>query len=377
MGRARVISISVFFAVSALLQVKAHAHPAWGIVVDRQGQVYFSDLKTVWKINAQGKLAVFRAEDGRHTHDLNIDGAGNIYGADNSYDPATKRFFSAIWKMTSAGSFSYLLAPTDNPPIGTSIWKDREGNMYRVDYYPERQLLILKRTPNDKVIVLTGNSNAIYKYHQGVPYSVGGMAFGPDGALYFTHGSNVSKLTTTGTLTALARNVTVENASDTAAGGSPLFGIVVDAQGNAFVADFGNRRLLKITPNNQITTLIQAEPTWFPTGVALSGNDLFILEIRDTPTHTLSGTRVRKLSPDGTVKVLASVGENMASSGNTSAGETSSDDNSKSIAKHKGINPYPLVATAIVGLVLTSIVVGYVSRRTHRHQHRNDEIGPK
>lgn len=373
MGRAHVISISVFLAVCALLEVKAHAHPAWGIVVDRQRQVYFSDLKTVWKIDAQGKLSVFRAEDDRHTHDLNIDEAGNIYGADNSYDPATRRFFSAIWKMTSAGSFSYLLAPTDNPPIGTSIWKDRAGNMYRVDYDPKHELLILKRTPNDKVIVLAGSSDALHNYHQGVPYSVGGMAFGPDGALYFTHGSNVSKLTTTGTLTALVRNVVVENAS----GGSPLLGIVVDAQGDAFVADYGNRRLLKITPNQQVTTVIQAEPAWFPTGVALSGNGLYILEIRDTPTHTLSGTRVRKLSPDGTVKTLATVGENMAPSGNSSAGEASSNDNSESIAKHKGINPYALVATAIAGLVLTSVVVGYVSRRMHERHHRSDEIGPK
>jgi len=29
----------------------------WGIAVDRQRQVYFSDLKTIWKIDAQGKLA--------------------------------------------------------------------------------------------------------------------------------------------------------------------------------------------------------------------------------------------------------------------------------------------------------------------------------
>ncbi len=201
-----------------LPDVKAQAHPAWGIAVDPQGQVYFSDLKTIWKIDAQGRLSVLRAEGDRHTHDLNIDEAGNLYGADNSYDPATQRFFSATWKMTPAGGFSYLLEPTDKPPVGTSIWRDRDGNMYHITNYHERELLVLKRTPGGNVTVLVGNSSAAREYRQGVPYSIGGIAFGADGALYFTHGANVSKVTMSGALTALARNLRVENASGSPAG---------------------------------------------------------------------------------------------------------------------------------------------------------------
>jgi hypothetical protein len=210
------VVLSVFFAA------QMQAHPAWGIAVDRQGQVYFSDLTTIWKIDAQGKLSRFRASGDRHTHDLNVDEAGNIYGADNSYEPATQRFFSAIWKMTPAGDFSYLLAPTDNPPEGTSIWRDRDGNMYHVSNYPRRELLVLKRAPNGSVVVLVGNKNAAREYRQGVPYSIAGMAFGADGSLYFTHGANVSKVTMSGTLTPLARNLLVEeNMSPSVADSSP------------------------------------------------------------------------------------------------------------------------------------------------------------
>src|SRR5688572_26979531 len=116
-----------------VLAAGAQAHPAWGIAVDRHGQVFFSDLKTVWKIDGQGKLSVFRPGTGdRHVHDLNVDDGGNVYGADNSYDPATKRFSSAIWKMTPSGEFSYILPTTENPSVGTSIWKDRGGNMFHV-----------------------------------------------------------------------------------------------------------------------------------------------------------------------------------------------------------------------------------------------------
>lgn len=338
MTRDFVITISAIIAVCVFLAGSSSAHPSWGIVVDRQGQVYFSDLKTIWKIDAQGKLSVFRA--GRdHTHDLNIDEAGNLYGAENSYDPATQRFFSAIWKMTPAGSFSYLLAPTDNPPQGTSVWRDRDGNMYHITHFPERELLVLKRTPNGVVTALVGSSNAVRNYHQGVPYSVGGMVFGADGALYFVHGANVSKLTTSGTLTPLVRNVVVENASENLAGGSPLFGIAVDAQGNVFVADWGNRRVLKITPDGRITTLIRAEESWFPTGVAVRGGDLYILEESHTPTHTPIGTRVRKLSSDGRVSTLATVGENI----NPPARTTSVSPNIEPVAAPKEFASYWLV----------------------------------
>jgi hypothetical protein len=244
---------------------------------------------------------------------LNVDEAGNLYGADNSYDPATQRFFSAIWRMTSAGSFSYLLSPIESPPKGISIWKDRDGSTYHVTNYPKRELLVLKRTSSGTVTALTGSNNAARKYRQGVPYSAGGVAFGRDGAFYFVHGANVSKLTTSGKLIPLARNLVVENGP---AGATSLFGIAVDAHGNAFVADYGNQRLLKISPDSQITTVLRAEAPWFPTGVAIRGGELYILEHAHTRTHTPIGTRVRKLSSDGKVTILATVRENGASAGN-------------------------------------------------------------
>src|SRR5919202_429557 len=107
MTRALIITITAIISMCVLLADSVSAHPAWAIVVDRNNQIYFSDIEAIWKIDAQGKLSVFRAGvSGRHTHDLNIDEARNLYGADNSYEPATQRFFGAIWKMTPQGGFS-------------------------------------------------------------------------------------------------------------------------------------------------------------------------------------------------------------------------------------------------------------------------------
>jgi sugar lactone lactonase YvrE len=355
MTRSLVATVFSFVIGLALFSPQVHAHPSWGIAVDPQRQVYFSDLKTIWKIDTRGKLSVFRAADDRHTHDLNIDEAGNLYGADNSYEPATRRFFSALWKMTPAGNFSYLLSPTESPPNGTSIWRDRDGNIYHVTNYPERELLVLKRTPNGNVTALIGSSNAAREYRQTVPYSAGGIAFSSDGALYFVHGANVSKITTSGTSIPLARNLVVENASEHPPGATSLFGIAVDAQGNAFVADYGNRRVLKITQTNQITTVIRAEEPWFPTGVAIGGGELYILEYGHTPTHTPTGTRVRKLSTDGRITILATVTENSASSGNPSAVESPFGETPQRSERKQYIS-YALIGAGIGLLTLTAIV---------------------
>jgi sugar lactone lactonase YvrE len=366
----RALATIVLTTVACVLfTAEVKAHPAWGIAVDHQGQIYFSDLENIWKIDTQGRLSIFRAgESGRHTHELNTDEAGNIYGADNSYDPITQRFFSAVWRLTTTGNFSYILAPTDDPPEGTSIWRDRGGNMYHVTNYPERELLVLRRTPNGNVAALVGSSDVVRDYRQGVPYSIGGMAFGADGALYFVHGANVSKLAIDGTMTALARNLVMESVSGhLAAENSPtqLFGIAVDAEGNVFVADYGNRRVLKIAPNCQMTTVIRAEEPWIPTGVAVREGKLYILEHGHTPTHTPVGTRVRKFEPDGRVALLASTGENRMPSGNSSG------ENSGRIEEMKPNISHALIGAGASVFALTIIVWRVLRRRRYGGQHGN------
>lgn len=373
MRRSLVTMISALVPLFFLLAAEVQAHPSWGIAVDNQGQVYFSDLETIWKIDARGVLSVFRAKGDRHIHDLNIDEAGNIYGADNSYEPSTKRFFSAIWKMTPAGSFSYLLSPTVDPPEGTSIWKDRDGNTYHATNYPGSELLVLKRSPDGNLTVLVGSSNAVREYRQGVPYSVGGMAFGPDGSLYFSHGANVSRLMPNGAVTPLARNLMVEKASANTAGGSSptkFLGIAVDAQGNALVADYGNGRVLKIAPGGQTSTILRAEESWYPTGVTLRGGELFILEIGHTPSYAPIGTRVRKLLPDGRILTLATVGESGKSSGNPSAGERSSTEGSEGSVESRHNIPFALIGVAASVFALI-IIAWLVWRRMYTRQHGN------
>jgi sugar lactone lactonase YvrE len=369
MTRALIITITAIITLGVLLADSVSAHPAWGIVVDRNNQIYISDIETVWKIDAQGKLTVFRAGvSGRHTHEINLDENGNLYGVDNAYESATQRSIAALWKITPAGEFSYVLAPTYNPPKAMTNWKDRAGNSYYVGQSEnaEREIFVLKRTPDGRVTTLAGNRKAGDEYRQVVLFSVGGMAFGTDDTLYFTDNSNVRKVTMDGRMTMLARNLAVENPAESPMPESPvtrLFGIAVDAQGNAFVADYGNRRVLKVTSGGTVSTVARAERPWSPTGVALRDGNLYILEFGFTPPSKYT-PRVRRLSSDGKITMLATVGEN----GNPSVGESSSGGSSERSAESKPSVPYILLGVGVSIFALT-IVIWRVRRRIFSHQH--------
>ena len=155
------LMIFATIGLSMFLSATARAHPASGIVVDSAGNIYFSDLETIWKFDKQGKLTAFRAgERGRHVHELSIDDQDNIYGADVSYNPSTKGWISDVWKMTPDRKFTYLLEPTEHSPRGWSIWQDRAGNMYFIEQnnHTKRETLLLRRTPDGIVTTLAGGA---------------------------------------------------------------------------------------------------------------------------------------------------------------------------------------------------------------------------
>ncbi len=65
------------------------AHPGVGIVKDSKGNIYYTDLKQVWKI-ANGKKTV--VVPNVHTHELYFDKNDNFYGEGGYYDARLKNF---------------------------------------------------------------------------------------------------------------------------------------------------------------------------------------------------------------------------------------------------------------------------------------------
>jgi len=310
MKRSLFRAITSMLGASTLFVGAASAHPGWGIVLDGKEQVYFSDVdrNCIWKIDTEGKLSVFVA--GKHSHDIVIDPAGDLTGEHVYYDG--KEFHGSAWKASPEGVVTGL-APAA-PNRGFSPIVDPEGNAYTMsaDNHLRQKSQILKVTPKGEISVLAGSE---WGYADGRGdkakfRNFGDMAWGPDGALYVTEGGNVRRVGMDGTVTTLARGLT-DDASREKPPFFGLMGIAVDRRGAVYVADYGNRQIRKIAPGGAIVTFGRSRWPWRPTGVAVSGDDVYVLEHVQAPGFLadLEGSpRVRKIHPDGKSVLLASAG---------------------------------------------------------------------
>ena len=76
-----------------------------------------------------------------------------------------------------------------------------------------------------------------------------------------------------------------------------------------YVADAGDARVLKITPDGKVSTLVQLESPWAPTDVAVFGDIVYVLEFSHDAgdDRTTWMPRVRKITPDGTSTIILTV----------------------------------------------------------------------
>jgi hypothetical protein len=286
-----------FIGILALTVIAtAQAHPSWGIVVARDGTLFFSDLEAIWKFD-HGKLTKVReGVHGRHIHDLTLDHEGNLLGRDDR-----------LWRMTPDGHWKYLSSPDSR---GAAIRMDHVGNLYSVEQNnnTKSRTVLLKGTPAGDLSVLAGGA---YGHRDGKGTNarfsnIVAMSWGPDGALYLTDGGTIRRVT----LDAKVRTV----ASGLGRAQSPNFlwesvmGLAVRGDGTIYVADFGNRRIMKISAGGNVSIFAEEQPPWSPTGVAIAEQgDIYTLEFAFVPPRIWSGPRVRRIRPDGTATTIASV----------------------------------------------------------------------
>lgn len=279
------------------------AHEGWGIVVDKHGQVYFSDIptNTIWKIDRNGKLQVAVAD--QHSHALILGVNGDIYGSHEN---------GRVWKITADGFFTEILPPSNNFPLNLHCFiVDNEGNIYSMNSngVQSGQVMLLKRSPDGKITPIAGSKKG-YKNGKGSKAQflwIDGMAWAPDSSLYITDGPYVRKVTLDGVVSTIGGKLTSESL------GEDLMGLTTNTNGDLYVADYSSRRVLKITNGEKIETILNSGNIWSPTGIAVVGKELYVFEHLRMPLVLLGNIgigpyiRIRKVAGDGSVTTLTTV----------------------------------------------------------------------
>lgn len=287
----------------ALAAPAAFAHPGSGIAVDARGQVYFVDTgRGVWKIDDRGKVTLI------HTlayHWMAFDGKGH-FAESRALGDFDRGSFERI---TPAGAVPALILSSDFP-----VAVGHDGGLYYVPYDRGGRRELVRRTPDGRRSVF-----AVLPAVAGGPEPmlwVNGIASAADGSLYVTDNNAVRKIGRNGNVSTFRDSIRAPDCASPLAGAPELpylRGLAVAEDGTVYAAANGCRTVIAIPAEGAIRTVLKAEPPWSPTGVAISGRDVFVLEyLHTTGDNRAEWTpRVRKIGADGKVTTLATVERKM------------------------------------------------------------------
>jgi sugar lactone lactonase YvrE len=307
--RRLLIDIACAIAFVALFCGRASAHPSSGIVVDPKGQVFFQDIVggVIWKIDEQGKLTKYSDVKGGHWLALDADG---------KFSRATPKYYQRI---TPDGVKPTLI----HADGGASLVIGSDGNLYYASGWEsvgDRDdrpggLALTRETPDGKRT--TPFAPALTKAVHQIDDGITGLASGPDGALYVACWTAVFKVNRDGTVKTVAHPIIVKDCDEDKADHKAsnrlpyLRGLAVGSDGTVYAAATSCHCLIKIKPDGQVETVLKAERPWSPTGVAIHGKDVYVLEYTNAngPAVEAWRPRVRKLEWSGKVTTLATISQ--------------------------------------------------------------------
>jgi serine/threonine-protein kinase len=141
-----------------------------------------------------------------------------------------------------------------------------------------------------------------------------GLTAARDGSLYYTEQSAVRKVAADGTVSLVVGDPVISGClrpplAEHARLGLVLRGLDVADDGTLYVAASGCSAVLRIRPAGEVSVVLRASDAWAPTGIAVSGHHVYVLEFHHIPVQRAEQwrPRVRRLAPDGTVSIVATV----------------------------------------------------------------------
>ncbi len=262
-------------AVAALLLAiltfdLSESHPWGGLVVDQNGDIYFTFIcplvdddhyACVMKIDSGLELSeVLKSSRSPSDIVLSRTPYRKIFAAERTgISPAYR---NTLWNIqgnpsqvlsTSNQDLFHIqaLAVTDSG----SVYFAKSNQIFLKETFSDAPVLIYELENRISLITYIGNERL---------YVISG------GTLFLIEGNEVKPIA----------NGLRKDSPDNLPfrGANILFDITVDDDENAYIAYYGNREVLKISPDGNIETILTAEEPWSPHGVDFYKGELYVLE---------------------------------------------------------------------------------------------------
>jgi len=333
-----------------------------GIALDGSGNLFIADQghNRIRKVSASGIITTvagngndgFSGDGGPATSatfntpsGIAVDAFGDLFIADTGNERVRKVSAGGI-VTTVAGTPNYRFSGDGGPATSAWLWGpygvavDSSGNLFIADTNNRR---IRKVTPGGIITTVAGNGETGFSGDGGpaTAASLGNpsaVALDGSGNVFIADADNlrVRKVSANGIITTVAGNGTAGFSGDGGPATKAQFqrgafylwnffgGIAVDRSGNLFIADTGNQRVRKVSPDGIITTIAgngattgeqiftkgvfagdggpaTAASLSLPTSVAVdAGGNLFVADYFNY--------RIRKVSSSGIITTVAGNG---------------------------------------------------------------------
>lgn len=251
MNRILIICFCYIFSLTAVW-----AHPGIGIVMDSKGNVFYTDLTHVWKIQPNGDRSI--AVKNVHTHELYLDEQDNLYGEHEWYKgEATDKWGNYVWCLSNDGVLKRTIPEVEGFLDNLTLVRDIEGNSYWAKKSGEHQMLN-RQTPDGKNTLFTKHKFRDIRW----------MYFSKtDKNLYLVDQLKIKQVSPDGNVSVIADNLKeskppFENITDR----HYLSGIWTDKNENLYVAIYGASKVKRIGANGEFTTVFESEEGWSPCG---------------------------------------------------------------------------------------------------------------